>query len=348
MKNNVILTDCVESEIKSFAEGISKSLGEEIKINSSISNWTQKNKLMDLYRYVKYFTFPFVFFLFHRKEYKLVIGWQQFYAILFAFYCKLFRIRKTSVIVACNFTYKRKNGIIGKIYHAFMKYAVNNSYLDYCHVPSHEYVQLCCDELGVSKEQFIVTNFGVPDIYDIWKKSVVNCSNYVLSIGRSNRDFDFLIEVWSDIKLKDYKLIIISDTYHVTTELSPNVEIINNIFGDAQFPWLFNADLIIIPIADGRICSGDTVLLNGMVFEKTIIVTKPSTLYEMYIQDGKNGYALEKEKEKFASFVSNLLACPDKLKYIGKQARQSYINNFSRYSMGEKIGNTLYTIIYNK
>ena len=68
MKNNVILTDCVESEIKSFAEGISKSLGEEIKINSSISNWTQKNKLMDLYRYVKYFTFPFVFFLFIERN----------------------------------------------------------------------------------------------------------------------------------------------------------------------------------------------------------------------------------------------------------------------------------------
>lgn len=345
MKKYILLTDGVKDEIISFAEGISKSLDNEIEIYSSISNWSQKNKLMNLYRYIKYFTCPLNFFLFQRKKYELVIGWQQFYTIIYAFYCKLFRVKKTNIVVACNFTYKRKNGIVGRLYHQFMKYAINNSYLDHCHVLSYEYVQLCCDELNIPESKFIVTSFGVPDIFDFWKCSIVTDDNYTLSIGRSNRDFDFLIQAWSDIKLRNHKLIIISDTYHSITELPVNIKIVNTVTGEEQFPWLVNSNLVIIPIADGRICSGDTVLLNSMAFEKTVIVTKPSTLHEMYILDGIDGYALEKDKKEFATFVSDLLNRPEKLKSIGKQARQSYLKKNSRYSMGERIGEYLLTRI---
>lgn len=57
-------------------------------------------------RYLRYFTFPWKVFL-HRKKYDCILGWQQFYAINFAFYCRLFQVRKTNKVVALNFTYKR-------------------------------------------------------------------------------------------------------------------------------------------------------------------------------------------------------------------------------------------------
>lgn len=247
-------------------------------------------------------------------------------------------------MIAVNYTYKGKKGIVGRVYHAYMHYAVVNKYIDYLHVLSHEYVDVCCKDLeGLRSEQFIVTGFGIPDIAEEWKDCKVPMENYTLSIGRSNRDFEFLVKVWSQPELKNEQLVIISDTWQPKEPLPANVRHINNVTGAASKPWMRHCKLMVIPISDGRICSGDTVLLTGMMFSKPVAITAPSTLAEMYVEDCIDGVYFPKDVEQATIILHKLLASPSLRENIGKMARTKYLGNFTRYQMGKKIGEFLIT-----
>lgn len=89
-KSNIILADCNSEEIKTFAEGCNMvTKNSKFEIFSSISNGSHKGIIKNLIRYLKYFTFPFQVFL-NRKKYNVILGWQQFYAINFAFFVVCF------------------------------------------------------------------------------------------------------------------------------------------------------------------------------------------------------------------------------------------------------------------
>lgn len=335
-KTNIILADCKPEEIRSFADGCNEVSEIPFEIISKISNWSYESRIRNLKRFLLYFSFPFKIFL-KRKRYNVILGWQQFYAINLAFFCHLFHVRKRNTIVAVNFTYKRKCGVIGKIYRSYMKFSCNNKYLDFFHVPSFNYVKLCCADLGLCEKKFIVTGFGVPDTYDQMKNLRVQLSNYTLSIGRSNRDFDFLVDVWKQDCLRDRTLVIASDTWKPQTDLPENIIFRNDIKYDESFSWFNCCDICITPIADGTICSGDTVLLTGMMFAKPVVVTTPSTLAEMYVRDGENGVCVTKNAADAASRLAALLNDRAEIKRLGLAARKDYLTRFSRESMGRSL-----------
>ena len=155
---------------------------------------------------------------------------------------------------------------------------------------------------------------------------------YALSIGRSNRDFDFLISAWKDI---DYPLVIISDTYTGNNGGNKNIRIITNVAGKESYPWIANSSLAIIPIDDGTICSGDTVLLTSLAMKKKMLITEPSTLAEMYIVHEKNGISSPKDEIVFANFAKDLLFT-DKYDYLCDNARDCFLKKYSREGMGRE------------
>lgn len=335
-KNNIILADCCPEEVATFAEGCNSIANNPFKILSSISNWGHGGFIPNLRRYTTYFTFPFKIFL-NRDKYNVILGWQQFYAINFALFCRLFHVRKRNVVIAANFTYKRKKGFIGKLYRAYMKFSCDNKYVDYFHVPSHNYVSVCCKELKIDESKFIVTRFGIPDTYEDMKNMKVPIDNYSLSIGRSNRDFDFLVNVWKQDCLKDKILVIASDTWKPSTSLPENILYRNDIKYEESFAWINCCNLCITSIDDGSICSGDTVLLTGMMFAKPVVVTTPSTLAEMYVTDNENGMCISKDIKEAARKISNLLENKAEILRLGNVARKSFVSNYSRYSMGSAL-----------
>lgn len=334
-KQNLILADCEKEEMVTFAEGLEEILHQKFEIKNKVCNG-KHNKINNIYRYIIYFIYPFISFL-NRKKYNYIIGWQQFFALFYCFYCNLFKVKKENIVVVCNFTYKEKKRFIGKIYRTIMQFCIKNDYLDYIHVPSKKYAEKCSNDFDIPIEKFIVINFGLPDTYEKWKNTTVEYDNYSLAIGRSNRDYDFLIEVWKKIP-KENKLIIICDQYKSRQQLPKNIILRNDITGDKQYPYIMNCKMMIIPIKDKNICSGDTVLLKAMSFYKTVVVTEPSTLSEMYIKNNENGVCILKNVNDFVTTIIKLLENDNELKRIGKIARQSFIDNYSRKIMGINIG----------
>ena len=213
-----------------------------------------------------------------------------------------------------------------------MKVCSNNKYIDYIHVLGENVIEGAIKTFDIPTEKLIMTPFGINDIYDKYKgvKRPIK-EKYILSIGRSNRDYDFLINSWNNINCE---LVIISDKYK-KDKLPNNVKIIDTISGEEQYPYIMNAEAIILPIQNPKISSGETVLLGSMSFKKIVIVTKPSVIADTYIINKENGLIINKDEIEFENVINDIL--DNKYDYIKENARNSYLDNYSRYNMGKKL-----------
>lgn len=342
-KYNVVLADCPVEEVQPLADGIAEILGEPVVIETSFKKLFSKRSLSGKIRYYSSF-FTFAFNAWRRRgRYKRVFAWQQFYAQNFAFFARLLG-RKTpdNVIVSVNFTYKEKPGIVGRIYRCYMKFCTGKDIIDRFHVLSPAYAGRMSRELSISPGRFIVTPFGTPDRADEWRKlpSPVD-GPYVMAIGRSNRNFDFLCDVWRQPSMAHHKLIIIANMWTPRQPLPDNVVHLRDVIGDATFPYFANAAMSIVPVDDPVLCSGDTVLLNSMMMGVPVAITAPSTLSEMYVTDGVDGLYIPRDAEQAAAILSKSLDDPELMAKLGEAGRNTFTTRFSRHAMGRSLAKSL-------
>ena len=331
MKENVALFDSSHEEAAEFIRGLEEQTGEAWRAIVCNSNKGRQG-LTNLIRYFKYFWFPFRIFC-QRKKFGRIIGWQEFYGLVYAFYCRLFRVKKTNRLIIKNFIYKPKKGFVGKIYFKFMNYIVKSGYVDTYICASKTMVDYCCEVFGESPEKFVFLPFGVNDFSEEYHQDAPAENDYILSLGRSNRDWQFLLDNWN----LPYRLKIICDELHVENP-PPNVEILNNVWGNMTHSYIYNCKAMIIPIADGRIASGDTVLLMAMSFSKPIIITKPSCLADDYVVDGYNGLVIEKDPLQLQQAVQQLFTQEDTCQTLSRQGREHYLAHHSLYTYGKRVG----------
>ena len=332
MKENVALFDSSMEEAAEFIRGLRDETGENWRAIVCNSNKGRQG-LTNLIRYLKYFFFPLKIF-FQRKRYGRIIGWQEFYGLIFAFYCRLFRVKKQNTLIIKNFIYKPKKGFVGKIYFRFMRYIVKSGYVDTYICASKTMVDYCCEVFHESKEKFVFIPFGVNDFAAEFTPDAPPTNDYVLSLGRSNRDWQFLLDA---VEGERFPVKIICDELHVENPPS-NVEILNSVWGNATHRYLYNCRCMVIPIADGRIASGDTVLLMAMSFGKPIIITKPSCLADDYVTEGYNGLVVEKDKTQMKAAIETLYRDEALYETLSKNGRQHYLENHSLYTYGRNVG----------
>lgn len=107
LDKNIIITDNSVSDMNEFREGIEETSGIEFKTYAMNANKGRKNKISNFIRYFKYFYFPFIIFL-NRKKVERIIAWQQFYGLIYAFYCRVFNVAKKNYLYINVFIYREK------------------------------------------------------------------------------------------------------------------------------------------------------------------------------------------------------------------------------------------------
>lgn len=332
MRENVVLFDSTYSETVDFVDGLKESTGREWRAIVCTSNQGRQG-VANVMRYVKYFLFPLAIFL-KRERYDVIIGWQEFYGLLFAFYSRLFRVKKRNQLIIKNFIYKPKKGLIGKIYYWFMKFIVDGGYVDTYICASRTMVDYCCETFGADRERFVYIPFGVSDCMDEVDTGRAPANDYVLSLGRSNRDWDFLIESFRNIP---YPLKIVCDELK-RDDVPENVEILNDVWGKAAKECIYHSRCMVIPIADGRIASGDTVLLQAMSLSKPIIITRPSCLADDYVTDGCNGIIIDKDGAQLAEAVQAIFDDAQLHQTLARNGRKDYLENHTLHAYGRTVG----------
>lgn len=247
---------------------MSDVLGEITKENWStakcVTNTFHKGMLDSLKRFFMYFMFPLTIVI-RRNNYDKIIGWQQFFGLNFAFWCRLFHLKKKNDLTVMTFIYNEKKGIIGTLYKKYISYIITSKYIDriicYSKHECNYYAQL----FNINAEKFIFIPLGIAPL----KCTDTTNYGYAFAPGRSNRDYDFLAEVFDNTP---YKCIIACDTLSAKSYPS-NITILKDCTGEAMIDAMAHCHCVAIPLKDLMISSGQLVALQAMSLGKPIICT---------------------------------------------------------------------------
>ena len=327
-KKNVILADNSLREMEDYRRGVAWESGMDWEVLVCRANQGRRG-IWNFLRYIKYFYFPFLVFL-RRKRYGNIIAWQTFYGLVFAFWCRVFRVEKSNFLVAKNFTYREKKGIIGEIYYRFMKWIVTGGYVDMFTFCSRGHMKYCGELFGITEEKLRFEPFGVEDV----QRKPCSDGDYVLSIGRSNRDWAFLIR---ELGETDFSVKIVCDTLK-TGDLPANIQVYNNIWGEDALEFLRNCRFVVLPILDDRVAAGETVLLQAMCLGKPVVAVRESGAWAEYIEPGKTGFVVPKEGEKLLETIEMLWNNRELCGKISRNSRARFVKSFSLYGYGCRIG----------
>lgn len=328
---NVILVDFNVQKNWAFKKALEDATNKKWTVIKSISNQNHGSKRQELIRYFKYFWFPFKIFL-NRNKYASVLAWQQFYGLILAFYFKLFHVKKTPEITVMTFIYKQKKSFWGVIYARFIHDVVKSGYIKRFIVFSNSEKEYYADLFEVPEEGFVVETLGIQDMYDIVGTRVSE-EKYFLAAGRSNRDYKFLRNAWQN---KD-KLKIICDICKETD--TEYIKYLKNCYHREFMQELSNCYAVIVPLHDGKISSGQLVILQAMMLKKPVIVTRNDTVKD-YVENGVDGFVIDKDSESL-NWAVERLKDPDVYEAIAENARQSFEKKFSLYAMGLRVGENM-------
>ena len=329
MGRNVILTDCDVPNDWNYKLGIEERTKENWKVIKCVSNKLHGSMLKDFLRYCKYFLFSFKMFV-CRNRYDRVLAWQQFYGLLLAFFCRLFKVKKAPQIYIMTFIFKpKKYGIYNKL----ISFVLTSGYITKYIVLSDSEKKYYSELFGIDPNLFHSTRIGVSDESGRIKPDN-DTEKYYLAVGRSNRDYKFLRNAWKPLY---GKLIIINESY--SEEKKEGIEVLKKCYGDDYLKKVANCYAQIIPLEDVNIASGSLSFLQAMMLSKPTIVTENSTVHD-YIENEVNGIIINKNEEELQKALE-YLDNPIFYKRMCDNARKDYLDKYSQYSLGLDIGEML-------
>lgn len=329
---NIVLFDFNVDDSHEFIEGLNKYTHIKWYSMGCPSNGRlYSSGLGNILRFIKYFLFPFRL-LTQLNRFKTIIAWQQFYGLNLAFWQRLLHLKKRNNLIVLTFIYKKKGGFIGYCYHCYISYIVKSKYIDLLVCFSEFECEYYSELFNLDRGKFSFIRLGnnknCLDDLDICNKG------YIFSTGRSNRDYDFLVEA---VEKMDYKLFIACDTYNYASE---KIQVDTNCFGDKMIRKMAEAFCVVIPLKDTQISSGQLVILQAFELGKPVIVTDSRGVSD-YIINEENGFIIPKHKDALQSILKRLSS--DKLLYeqISRNARMYFLENYSLDSMASDLAEKL-------
>lgn len=327
-KHNIILVDFVPNEEWTFPSILKTVTGLDwdvkyLKTNNLFSGFFAK-----LLRVLSYFLFP-LSLIFKYDTYDKIIGWQQFYGLNYAFFLRLFHLRKINNLYILTFIYKRKKGLIGSIYHKYMNFIVTSKYIDKFICFSKDEVEYYSELFNVDIEKFVYIPLGINPVDNIENDD----DGYIFATGRSNRNYDFLIDVL-DICKKD--AIIACDTY-LNKNIKGNIRVLNDCHGDDMKRLMAKSHIVVIPLNDVNVSSGQLVMLQALSLGKPVICTASNGVKD-YIVNNETGILVNNNIKEWIDAIENLYKDTGLYKKMSDNSKNFFVENFSAEVMYERIG----------
>lgn len=280
---NIILLDILPTDNWTFKD----DLIHHTKQFWQLLYWNNGLELSTINRYCGYIVHSWSIFI-NRQFFNTIIAWQQFYGLFFAFYSRLFKIKKRNKLIIMTFIYKEKKGLFGIIYYNFIKYCVCSKYIDYILCFSKKEVIHYKNIFSESSNKFYAINLGIEKIDVDNLECFSDKETYYISAGRSNRDYDTLFKIYHNPN----KLLVICDGLS-SPKNNKNIIVLHKTYNNDYLKLLKNAEAVIIFLDNINISSGQLVILQAMQLKVPIIISKSNALQE-YIIHNKNALVINK------------------------------------------------------
>lgn len=326
VNENLIVTDTKPGNDWKFDVILSETTGLHWTALDGGLQYKLGNRREMLRRYINFLYFPFRLFL-GRKKIKNLIAWQQYYGLIYALYCMLFHTKKENYCMIMTFIYKQRAGVLGYLQKKIIAKIINSKYVDRILVYSQSEKEYYQRILGTSK--FFSAKLGLEDLtIGIEKQSR---GDYILSAGRSNRDYDFLIHT---LLGQEYQVKIVCDALLAGTD--KNIQIYNDVYYEKFFQMIADCYCVVVVLKNSEISSGQLVILQAMQFAKPVIVTKSRAVTD-YISDGQEGFIVPKDEQSLREKIDLLYRDKELYNKMSAKARESYERNFSMRSLGKQV-----------
>lgn len=330
MSKNIVLVDWNPKQDWDFLHGLEESSGEQWEVHSCDSSRHNHGRgiLPQIVHYAKLFYVP-LRVIFHRKQYKRVLAFHKMHGLLLASYFKFFHIKNAPELTIMTFIYKPKSGIKGKMLHKLVSSCVKSDYIKKLVVYSQSEIEYYANMFDIPSDKIFATNYCIEDSTS--RIPVGTHGDYFLSVGSSNRDYDFLLSTWSDNR----KLRIINNTLKETSD-NPNIDILLNCHGDDYLRLLADCHAVIISLDDPHISSGQLVIMQSMMYRKPVIVTKNDTVVD-YIIHGHEGLIIDKTTNALKDAIQQL----DNEQYyqaMSLNGKKTFEEKYSMHKFGTQIG----------
>lgn len=282
-------------------------------------------------RVLGFYTTPLMFLLKHPKA-RNIIAWQQFFGVLAAFFNRyIFHRRKLSITIM-TFIYKPKSGLSGKLFYKMVNSAITSKYVKSIIVFAQNEVDHYEKIFPKAKGKFHFVKLGIPvDTCDYHDDNLAN-QNYFFATGVSNRDYDFIIKVFTGI---DSNLKIACP--NIPDQKQKNIEILNNCFKEDMKRYLYNCKAVVIPLKDLSVSSGQLVFIQAMQFGKPIVITDSGST-RSYLVDGIDAIIRSNDVRLWRNAIKSLEDDKTLYETMSTHNRNRALTDFSITRLGEKIG----------
>ena len=301
------------------------------------TNQYHGSKMAALIRFFWYFAFPLKMVLW-RTNWDRIIAWQQFYGLNFAFWCRLLHLKKLNELTIMTFIYKKKSGVIGKLYHLYMSFIVQSKYIDRFVCFSKEECEYYPSLFNVSRKRFVYVPVGIEPIdYHDTKDE-----GYIFATGRSNRDYDFLLSVLDN---SDYQCQIACDTMAKTLN-GGGISILTDCHGNEMIKRMAHSHCVVIPLKDIHASSGQLVILQAMALGKPVICTDADGIRDYTSTD--TTIMIPNDVDKWKEALNLLYNNEQLYNKLSDSSYDFYEKNFTDIVMYRNIANIINTDKYEK
>lgn len=323
---NTIAADMPVDHNWPLARELSDLIGEDFRIETLDG----RAHVARTRRIVNYFRMGLRLFR-HRKQTRLLVSWQQFFGVVFAWLCNLFRVNKTTTVVVMTFIYRSKHGLPGRIYHRWIRGVLHSGYVDRVIVYSRFEVEHYSRLFQVDKPLFVYAPLTTPTPPQLDTTE----RGYIFSTGSSNRDYDLLIGALAHTR---HRLVIAC--HSLPQPEAKNIRVLHNTFNSDMLAHMAGADIVVVTLSDPNISSGQLVVLQAMSLGKPVIVTRSRGL-EDYVADNVTGIVVDSDPSQLLQAVDTLQSDLHLRRRMGQAAREAYERNHTPRHLARAVAEVL-------
>lgn len=280
-------------------------------------------------RLLNYFIFPLRFVL-GRRNIAHVVAWQQFYGITTAFYNRLLPLHRGMRLSVMTFIYKPKQGLAGRLFHWYVNTALCSRNVTDIIVFSQSEVDYYSRLFPKAAHKFRYLPLGIPPS----ARLPVTRGGYIFTAGISNRDYEFLCTTLAGTH---YNVRIACPGIKNPPEVT-NIQVLSDCYEDDMLRQLAGCDVVVIPLKDRNISSGQLMLLQAMQMGKPVIVTRTDTL-STYVDDGMTAIFIDNTPSQLLDALDRLYTDPQLYADISRNATRKVATDFSERALGANVGN---------
>ena len=302
--------------------------------NFTTSRWSPVNKINKLFSHWPRCLWGSIKAFNRRHDYDCVIAAQQIMGMFLGLLKLITFSNSPHVFILTAIIIERRNPVLETLRRCFI--AISLKRVNHIGFMSNAYQRFMQERFNLSEAQLVHLKYPLAFVKN--HRGFIPDS-YLYSVGLSYRDFPTLMAAAKKCSKKF--VLATTDAFLKGLTIPDNVTVYRNTFGIAAEELMEQSAAVIFPLERTTSPAAEGTLLNAMCYGKPVIVTRTITTEE-YIEDGKNGFLVPvQDPDAIVAAIHSIFSHPRKADEVGRQARQTVMENHSMDLYAKKIADII-------